>query len=113
MKQRSVGAKTLAPDGRRVALAVGPEVHVVDAASGEDILRLPNAPTSRGMIFSPDGRQLVTLDQQVIWWNATDGSPLASAESKLSNTGPLSISQDGLTLAVGGQGAARRSPFFG
>ena len=102
-KGRSIGTKALAPDGRRVALAVAGEVHVVDAATGAEVFHLPAAATGRGLIFSHDSRMLITLDSQIVWWDAASGSPIASAESKLSDNGPLSISRDGLTLAVGGQ----------
>ena len=108
-KGRNVGNKAISPDGKRAAFAIGDEVHVVDAGSGEETLRLQNAATGRGLVFSPDSRLLVTIGGQIVWWDAATGSPIASAESKLSDNGPISISRDGLTLAVGGQ--SNRSAF--
>ncbi|HQU42149.1 MAG TPA: PDZ domain-containing protein, partial [Pirellulales bacterium] len=56
-----------------------------------------------GLIFSPDSRMLIAADDTVGWWNASTGKPIAVADAKLSGAGPLSISSDGLTLAVGRQ----------
>jgi WD40 repeat protein/tetratricopeptide (TPR) repeat protein len=108
-KGRRVSANALSPDGRRVALSIAGDVYIIDAASGNEVLGIPAAAAARGLIFSPDGRLLVTLDNQIVWWDATTGSPIASSESKLSESGPVSISADGLTVSVGLQ--LRRTGF--
>ena len=101
---RYLGAsKALSPDGRRAALAFEGKVHVVDTASGEEVARpLPTA-ARFGLIFSPDSRMLIAADEMVGWWNASTGKPIAVGDSKLSAAGSVSISSDGLTLAVGQQ----------
>ncbi|HVA47226.1 MAG TPA: protein kinase, partial [Pirellulales bacterium] len=101
---RYLGAsKALSPDGRRAALAFNGTVLLLDTATGKEVTRpLPTA-ARFGLIFSPDSRMLIAADDTVGWWNASTGKPIAVADAKLSGAGPLSISSDGLTLAVGRQ----------
>ncbi|HVC93939.1 MAG TPA: hypothetical protein VND64_09620, partial [Pirellulales bacterium] len=103
---RSLSATALSPDGRRVALASAKEklVHLVDAATGEDVVPALSAQARFGIIISPDNQMLVTLDLKIGWWDATTGKSIATQDSRLFEAGPLSISADGLTLAVSGPG---------
>jgi WD40 repeat protein/Flp pilus assembly protein TadD len=100
---RNIRGKALSPDGRRVALASGNKVWLLDTQTGSEVVPPLAAATRAGLIFSPDSSLLVTLDDRVIWWDAASGRPLASGEASLEAGGPLSLSRDGRTLAVGGQ----------
>jgi WD40 repeat protein/tetratricopeptide (TPR) repeat protein/energy-coupling factor transporter ATP-binding protein EcfA2 len=110
---RTIGAQALSRDGRLAAFAVGSQVFVVDAVTGQEQARSIPAQTRGGLVFSPDGRMLITVDTGVGWWDAATGRPLAVQDFQLTvfSTAdylqPLSVSADGLTLAVGGQGSYR------
>jgi WD40 repeat protein len=110
-KGRNIVAKTLSPDGQRVAIAVGNEVQIFDAVSGEQIGRSIPTQVRGGLIFSPDSRMLITMDTSIGWWDAATCKPIAVQDFQLTTFGnllqPLSTSADGLTLAVGGQGTYR------
>lgn len=108
---RNIGAKALSPDGQRVAIALGNEVQIFDAVSGEPIGRSMPVQVRGGVIFSPDSRMLITMDTGIGWWDVESGKPIAFQDFQLTTFSdllqPLSTSADGLTLAVGGQGAYR------
>lgn len=108
-KGRAIGALTLSRDGRQAALAVGNQVSLVDAVTGQEQPRTIPANTRGGLIFSPDGRMIITVDTGVGWWDAGTGRPIAIQEFNLSVSAPenVSVSADGLTVAVGGQGPYR------
>ena len=107
-RNRNVGAMALSQDGRRVALAIDEEVHQFDSATGEPVGPVIRAKTWRnGLLFSPDGKMLVTVDSGVGWWDAETGDPIAFEDFGLNfptwyNT-PPALSSDGLTLVVGGR----------
>ena len=107
-KGRNIGTKTLSPDGKRVAIAIGNEVQVFDANNGQQIGRSIPVQVRGGLIFSPDSRMLITMDTGLGWWDAESGKPISVQDFQLtiysSPIQPLSISSDGLKLAVGGQG---------
>ncbi|HUQ73054.1 MAG TPA: hypothetical protein VM165_26225, partial [Planctomycetaceae bacterium] len=114
-KGRTIGAQALSRDGRLAALAVGNQVSLVDAVTGQEQARTIPAQTRGGLLFSPDGRMVITVDSGVGWWDAATGKPLAVQDFKLihypgsDNKTPVSVSADGLTLAIGGQGTYRGS----
>jgi eukaryotic-like serine/threonine-protein kinase len=103
-RDRNLGApKALSPDGRRAALVIDGKVQLLDTSSGEAVTRPIPFSARFGLIFSPDSRMLVTVGDYVGWWDTATLKPIAVRESWLSREGPLSISADGLTLAVGRQ----------
>ncbi len=101
---RGLGATALSPDGGRVAVASAKQVHLVDTATGADVMPPLPAQSRFGIIFSPDNQMLVTLDSTIGWWDAATGKSIATQHSRLLEAGPLSISADGLTVAVSGPG---------
>jgi WD40 repeat protein/tetratricopeptide (TPR) repeat protein len=101
---RNLDSMALSVDGWRVALAFESKVHLLDTGTGEAVRPAIPALARFGLIFSPDNRMLVTVDETIGWWNAATGEQIATAEAGLSRPGPVSISSDGLTLVVGGQG---------
>ena len=105
---RSLGAMALAPDGNRVALAIGGQVMLYNSISGEPIAPpIAAKTTTHGLTFSPDSQMLITVDTSVGWWDANSGAPIAVQDFNLQlGTGfksPPYVSEDGLVLAVGGQ----------
>ncbi|MFN0056573.1 MAG: hypothetical protein ACKV0T_30875, partial [Planctomycetales bacterium] len=105
---RNLGPLALSRDGRRVALATGDKVQLVDAATGAEAAPAITAQTRGGLIFSPDSRMVITVDSAIGWWDGTTGQEIARKDLKLiAGGGPVSISDDGLTVAVGGQGNYR------
>ena len=112
-KGRSPSSGALAPDGRQVALGVGDKVYLVDATTGEENRRTIAAMSRCGLVFSPDSKMLITVDTGIGWWDTSTGNPIAIDDFKLTAYGagyhPLSVSADGLTVAVGGQGSYRGS----
>lgn len=109
---REIASRALSPDGRLVALSVGNQVQLVDTLTGAEAARPTPIAAKFGLIFSPDGSMLVTIDQKIGWWEVSTGRPIALEDSKLLSSGPLSISADGLTLAVGGQSGDFSSSSF-
>ncbi|HUY36301.1 MAG TPA: PDZ domain-containing protein [Pirellulales bacterium] len=115
-KGRSITDQALSPDGRWVALAIGDQVRLVDALTGEENARTIPAQTRGGLVFSPIGRMLMTVDTGLGWWDAATARPIARQEFQLPAEGRgflaargrgvqlVSVSADGLTVAVGGQG---------
>jgi WD40 repeat protein/serine/threonine protein kinase/tetratricopeptide (TPR) repeat protein len=97
--------RALSPHGRRLASAVGKTVRVHDTTTGVLSYQFEASLDLLDLIFSRDGRFLVTHDG---WFDAATGQALAHFDQALankdSNRMQLSLSADGLTLAVGAQG---------
>jgi WD40 repeat protein/tetratricopeptide (TPR) repeat protein len=110
-KGRAVSSMALSRDGRRAALAIGDKVHLVDVATGKEKNEVIPARTRNGLLFSPDGDMLITVDTGLGWWDATTGNPLAVDHFQLTVhqtiAAPVAVSSDGLTVVVGGQGNYR------
>ncbi|MBI1914702.1 MAG: protein kinase [Planctomycetes bacterium] len=73
------------PDGRRIAIAAGRKVHVLDALTGKPVLSpLDHAlPQIGAMRFSPDGRSLAVASEnyekgELHLWNVDNGRPSLS-----------------------------------
>ena len=97
---RSVRKATLSHDGQLVAIAVGSEVQVFDVETHEQHFRVEvvQGPRQRlKMLFSEDGKILVTNGTHVQWWGTTDGRLLGDkANARVHSEDQLSISHDGL-----------------
>jgi WD40 repeat protein len=92
------------PDGRTLASAGGDEnaaAQLWDAATGQ--LKVSLAKTeenTRTLLFSPDGRLLVTTNDKGVWlWDASTGALVAKLERSRS---PAHFSPDGRLLVTGG-----------
>ncbi len=99
-------AVAFAPDGR--AIAAGDDsgrVWIVDAASGQSLLRLkgPASPI-RCVSYSPDGQKLVaaTEDGALRIWEMPAGRELTTVSPEERGTGSVGFSPDGSRL-VGGE----------
>ena len=97
---RSVRKATLSHNGQLVAVAVGSEVQVFDVDSHEQRFRVEvvQGPRQRlKMLFSENGKILVTNGTHVQWWDTTDGQLLGDkANVRVHSEDQLSISDDGL-----------------
>jgi WD40 repeat protein len=108
---RQLGPKALSADGRMVALAIGDKIHLVDTTTGAELVPAIETLGTYGVIFSPDATMLVTVDAKIAWWDTATGKQLAIADSllEIKAARPVSISADGLTVAVGGQGGSSQA----
>jgi WD40 repeat protein len=111
------GALALSPDGGQIAFdtyrdgsqpatgaqtaAITAEVHVVEVASGNELLCLTgHSPWISSLTFAHDGQRLASGDREGIIrvWNTKEGSPLHAAPLQ-GPTWQLSFSPDGTRLA--------------
>ncbi len=92
-------AIALSSDGQRVATAFGKTVQVKDAKSGAESLNFESQSAIKVLMFSEDGRFIVTHDgDNAQWFDAASGQ-LVAAWNVGKGRG-LSLAADGLTLAV-------------
>jgi WD40 repeat protein len=98
--EHEVGASAFAPDGRTVALAVGPHTHVLDYKACKELGRLEgHAGDVCGVRWSANGERLATADRNglVRFWNpvtlrpveAPTGHRAAVEHAELSPNGKL------------------------
>ena len=102
-------ATAFSPDGTLIAAAgFGPQPAIWDAASGEELLRLPIVsginPPFLEVLFSPDGTRLVTASQDglIAIWDTRTGGLVRRLTYEVDNFAALAISPDGRLLATGG-----------
>jgi serine/threonine protein kinase/WD40 repeat protein len=79
------GASAFSPDGRRIATCLWmqerSELLVLDAATGEKRLRLEDAVgLGNSILFSPDGRRIVTFGRDVRFWDAETGEEVMTLD---------------------------------
>lgn len=108
---RPIGLLALSPDGNRVAMATGNQVRLFDSLTGEETVRPLPTPSRSGLVFSPDSRMVITTDVSLGWWEVATGKPIALQHANVNAGGSMSVSQDGLTVALGGFGRGRFSLF--
>jgi WD40 repeat protein len=108
-------------DLTRIATAgMDDTVRVWDAASGEQLLAIAHPGRAYGVLFSPEGRLLLSAgDGGVRVWDAYTGQPRARATGghgadvplvfgqHMDTTWDLALSADGALLATGGTDSAR------
>lgn len=97
-------AAALAPDGSRLAVAVGPTVVVFDAATRRKLFTLAHADTVNAVVFSPDGTRVATAsnDATAAVWDAATGARLHSLTGHGRWVLGAAFSPDGRTLVTGG-----------
>jgi WD40 repeat protein len=102
----------LSPDGKRVAVAGGGEVLVLDTATGRPAVTLPRIPgTATALAFSPDGKTLAStgFSGPVRLWDMPRGRslgllPIRRQPGALARVSSLTFSPDGKFLAAGTRG---------
>jgi WD40 repeat protein len=99
----------ISPDGRWLATAnhdfdsdISGRVRLWDIATGREAHTLAaDAPSLRSMIFSPDGRRLITFGEEIAGWDTSSGQTL-DVPSDLGPPPPFHLaSRDGRTMAFG------------
>lgn len=107
---RTPGAWAFAPNGRAVALAVGPNTHVLDVSEGKELGRLEgHTGDVTAVAWSADGTRIATADAfgLVRVWNATTLRPLEEAKGHRAPVRHAELSPNGkLLLTWAEDGAA-------
>jgi WD40 repeat protein len=119
------------PDGRRIASAGGPWVKVWETATARELLSLTLKVQGQRLLFTPNGRRLITLDGRdygygasnvggrqlfkieprkatLTVWDAATGKKLHTLAEGLEHVRDLALSPDGRHLAVAGPVATVR-----
>jgi WD40 repeat protein len=105
-------AGTISPDSRRVALALGKEVRLYDASTGQPQIPLgPHEWMVEGIVFSPDGKRICTraIGREVRdangagtanLWNAETGKLIAKLPNPRGRVDHVVFSADSTLLAT-------------
>ncbi len=124
---RAIGSAAWSPDGRRVATAHEDGVHIWDAVSGKEVLRLRPQPAHplalkrmTSVAFSPDGGRVVTWDDERLahWgftfsppepgqtdlWEAATGRHIATLLGHAARVNSAAFSPDGRLLVTTAEG---------
>ncbi|HVK13770.1 MAG TPA: hypothetical protein VM597_33820, partial [Gemmataceae bacterium] len=101
-----IQAAALSPDGKRIAVySSGQTIRILDVATGAELRRFPlrEALRSPQVLFTPDGKQLLTTGYNgVNVWDAETGRLSFSINSAARDwDGALHLSADGKTAVVG------------
>ncbi len=97
----SVAGVAFSPDGRRLATASGKELIVWDTATGQEVVRAPDA--ARSVIFDPTGKRLASASSfDVKVWDAGTGKELNTLRGHTSLVLGIAFSADGTHLASAG-----------
>lgn len=90
-----------APAGRRIAGAGESMVQVWDVTSGHRVCTIPHF--AEHLLFTPDGRTIVTAGDEIHLWQADTGLELLHLGTYVpAGVNSMAISPDGTRLAVGG-----------
>jgi WD40 repeat protein len=102
----SVVALAFAPDGKRLAGAVGPTVVLWDTATTKE-LRALQTPTVRSVVFSPDGKLLAAGDDDgtIRLWDPASGKEVRAWSAHRGGVEAVAFSPDSRCLASGGHDA--------
>ncbi len=90
-----------APDGQWIAAFGESEILVWNVASGRIALTIPHV--AEHLLFTPDGRTIVTAGNEIHLWQADTGLELLNLGTYApAGVNSMAISPDGTRLAVGG-----------
>lgn len=98
---RTPGAWAFAPNGGAIALAVGPNTHVLDVSEGKELGRLEgHAGDVTTVAWSADGARIATADDfgLVRVWNATTLRPVEEAKGHRAPVRHAELSPNGKLL---------------
>ncbi len=94
-----------APDGLTIALAIKSRIYIADVQTGKQLRHIDteNKGGLRGMIFSRDGKNLVssTGESKVVVRNVGSGQAIHTFEGREGLPQSLALSPDGNTIALG------------
>ena len=102
---------SFSPDGRLIATAGDDNtVRIWDPASGEEMAAPVHSDSVQRFAFTPDGKRLITasLDGAVVIRDVTDMQEIVTLRKRGGQPSSVSLSQDGLTLAVSDENGAVR-----
>jgi len=90
------------PDGRWVATGAD-DIILWEAGARKKLLRLEQASTVRGLVFSPDSRWLVSShdDGSILVWDAVEHDKVANLKEHSGSVNAVAISPSGKRLASG------------
>jgi WD40 repeat protein len=102
-----VQAVAFSPDSRWLATGSADcTARIFEVASGQELLRVTNAPGVNDAAFSPDGRWLATSGKTTRVWDAASGKKLLGVGHNLCSR--VAFSPDGLRLATTGEDKTTR-----
>jgi WD40 repeat protein len=95
-----VSSLTFSPDSVTLVAATGGGVKAWDVARRQPISTFVSG-LANSVAFTPDGRILVTADEDVVLWDVTSGQKLATLDGHPERNTALAVSPDGAVLAAG------------
>jgi WD40 repeat protein len=102
-------------NGQFAAVVAEDEMHIFDATTGKEVVRLKHYWPSR-VIYAPDGKSLASAGsgQTIRHWNCADGKELRlECAGHLSSVSSVAITKDGKLAASGGDGVRLWNPVTG
>jgi WD40 repeat protein len=98
----SYAAVAFSADGEWLASGSGSSVKIWDLAAGHEIETLAGQLAAQDLVFSPDGKQLITGGEALGVWDVTSGKLIRTVEGGVQS---LIISPDGRWLAANPKGS--------
>lgn len=105
------GSASFSPDGRR-AVSAGLGLRLWDLETGQELrARAGHAISARGVVFSPDGRQLLSCseyERNVLVWDVEQRRTVGRFEGHTAPVNSVAISPDGRLALSGGRDMVMR-----